>query len=154
MLRLLILDPRFSHIIGVGVISLAGVVVNNAIVLIDYTNKLRSRGMDVQQAVISAGATRLRPVLLTAVTTVLGLLPMVTGISFDFHKMAMSFVSESTQWWQNMAIVVIFGLMIATFLTLIVVPTFYSLLASANERFQRLLDKIKGAYLQPSEGLS
>jgi multidrug efflux pump subunit AcrB len=138
---------------GVGVISLAGVVVNNAIVLIDYTNKLRSRGMNVQQAVISAGATRLRPVLLTAVTTVLGLLPMVTGVSFDFHKMAMSFVSESTQWWQNMAIVVIFGLMIATFLTLIVVPTFYSLLASANERFQSLLDKIKGAYLQPSEDL-
>jgi multidrug efflux pump subunit AcrB len=139
---------------GVGVISLAGVVVNNAIVLIDYTNKLRRRGLNVHQAVISAGATRLRPVLLTAVTTVLGLLPMVTGVSFDFHKMAMSFVSESTQWWQNMAIVVIFGLMIATFLTLIVVPTFYSLLASANERFQRLLDKIKGVYLQPTEYLS
>ena len=139
---------------GVGVISLAGVVVNNAIILIDYTNKLRSRGMNVQQAVISAGATRLRPVLLTAVTTVLGLLPMVTGVSFDFHKMAMSFVSESTQWWQTMAIVVIFGLMIATFSTLIVVPTFYSLLDSANERFQRLLDKITGAYLQPSEDLS
>jgi multidrug efflux pump subunit AcrB len=138
---------------GVGVISLAGVVVNNAIVLIDYTNKLRSRGMNVHQAVISAGATRLRPVLLTAVTTVLGLLPMVTGVSFDFHKMAMSFVSESTQWWQNMAIVVIFGLMIATFLTLIVVPTFYSLLASANERFQLLLNKIKGVYWQPSEDL-
>jgi multidrug efflux pump subunit AcrB len=131
---------------GVGVISLAGVVVNNAIVLIDYINKLRSRGMNVQQAVIAAGATRLRPVLLTAVTTVLGLLPMVTGVSFDFHKMAMSFVSESTQWWQNMAIVVIFGLMIATFLTLIVVPT-------ANERFQRLLNKTKEVYLQPSEDL-
>ncbi len=138
---------------GVGVISLAGVVVNNAIVLIDYTNKLRKRGMSVHQAVISAGATRLRPVLLTAVTTVLGLLPMVTGVSFDFHKMTMSFVSESTQWWQNMAIVVIFGLMIATFLTLIVVPAFYSLLASANERFQRFLNKIRGEYWQPSEDI-
>jgi predicted RND superfamily exporter protein len=63
----------------------------------------------------------------------------------------MSFVSESTQWWQNMAIVVIFGLMLATFLTLIVVPTFYSLLASANEGFQRLLDKIKRDYWQPTE---
>jgi multidrug efflux pump subunit AcrB len=139
---------------GVGVISLAGVVVNNAIVLIDYTNKLRTRGMSTHQAVISAGATRLRPVLLTAVTTVLGLLPMVTGVSFDFHKMTMSFVSESTQWWQNMAIVVIFGLLIATFLTLIVVPTFYSLLASANESFQRFLHKFRGGYWRPTEDLS
>ncbi len=111
---------------GVGVISLAGVVVNNAIVLIDYTNKLRQRGMALQEAVIAAGATRLRPVLLTAVTTVLGLLPMVTGVSIDFHNMTISFISESTQWWQNMAIVVIFGLVIATFLTLVVVPILYS----------------------------
>ena len=95
---------------GVGVISLAGVVVNNAIVLIDYVNKLRQRGMEIRDAVISAGATRLRPVLLTAITTVLGLLPMVTGVSYDFHKMSISLVSASTQWWQNMAIVVIFGL--------------------------------------------
>jgi multidrug efflux pump subunit AcrB len=64
---------------GVGVISLAGVVVNNAIVLIDYINKLRDRGMEVREAVIAAGATRLRPVILTAITTILGLLPMVTG---------------------------------------------------------------------------
>ncbi len=123
---------------GVGVISLAGVVVNNAIVLIDYTNKLRQRGMDVQSAVVAAGATRLRPVLLTAVTTVLGLLPMVTGISFDFHKMTMSFISESTQWWQNMAIVVIFGLLVATFLTLVVVPTLYAMLASLKKKTHRL----------------
>ncbi|KPJ78926.1 MAG: acriflavin resistance protein [Deltaproteobacteria bacterium SG8_13] len=123
---------------GVGVISLAGVVVNNAIVLIDYTNKLCSRGMDYQSAVVAAGATRLRPVLLTAVTTVLGLLPMVTGVSFDFHKMTMSFISESTQWWQNMAIVVIFGLMVATFLTLVVVPTLYAMLASLKEKSRGL----------------
>ena len=116
----------------------------------EWTDRFEGRLLK-HQAVISAGATRLRPVLLTAVTTVLGLLPMVTGVSFDFHKMALSFVSESTQWWQNMAIVDIFGLMIATFLTLIVVPTFYSLLASANERFQHLFIKIKGVYLQPSE---
>ena len=123
---------------GVGVISLADVVVNNAIVLIDYTNKLRSRGMDYQQAVVAAGATRLRPVLLTAVTTVLGLLPMVTGVSFDFHQMTMSIISESTQWWQNMAIVVIFGLMVATFLTLVVVPTLYAMLASLKEKTRSL----------------
>jgi len=88
-------------------------------------------------------------VLLTAVTTVLGLLPMVTGVSFDFHKMAMSFISESTQWWQNMAIVVIFGLMIATFLTLVVVPTLYSLLASLKESTRRLGHRISGTYQTP-----
>ncbi len=110
---------------GVGVISLAGVVVNNAIVLIDYTNKLLERGYALREAVIAAGATRLRPVILTAITTILGLIPMVTGISFDFHELAISWVSESSQWWRSMAVVVIFGLIVATFLTLIVVPTLY-----------------------------
>ncbi len=110
---------------GVGVISLAGVVVNNAIVLLDYTNKLLERGYVLKKAVISAGATRLRPVILTAITTILGLIPMVTGISYDFHNFTISWVSESSQWWRSMAIVVIFGLIVATFLTLVVVPTLY-----------------------------
>ena len=136
---------------GVGVISLAGVVVNNAIVLIDYTNKLRQRGMPLADAVIAAGATRLRPVVLTAVTTILGLLPMVTGVSFDFHEMTLSFVSESTQWWQNMAIVVIFGLLVATFLTLVVVPTLYAMLASLNEWIQQRTLKRRLPALQPVE---
>lgn len=136
---------------GVGIISLAGVVVNNAIVLIDYTNKLIDRGMAITDAVVAAGATRLRPVILTAITTVLGLLPMVTGISFDFHKMSMSYVSESTQWWQSMAIVVIFGLMIATVLTLVVVPTLYSLLESTKVAVAALIKKIKVFYWKPFE---
>ncbi|PIE63856.1 MAG: acriflavin resistance protein [Desulfobacterales bacterium] len=127
-LGLMLFKQPFGIIMtGVGVISLAGVVVNNAIVLIDYTNKLLERGFELKDAVISAGATRLRPVLLTAVTTILGLIPMVTGISFDFHIMAISWVSESSQWWRSMAVVVIFGLIVATFLTLLVVPTLYYL---------------------------
>jgi multidrug efflux pump subunit AcrB len=134
---------------GVGVISLAGVVVNNAIVLIDYTNRLRERGMAIKDAVISAGATRLRPVLLTAVTTILGLIPMITGVSFDFHKGAMSWVSESSQWWQSMAIVVVFGLIVATFLTLVVVPTLYYLTERATTRLSRLKEKIHQFYWKP-----
>ncbi len=134
---------------GVGVISLAGVVVNNAIVLIDYTNRLRERGMAIKDAVISAGATRLRPVLLTAVTTILGLIPMITGISFDFHKGAMSWVSESSQWWQSMAIVVVFGLIVATFLTLVVVPTLYYLMERTGTRLTRFKDKINQLYWKP-----
>jgi multidrug efflux pump subunit AcrB len=125
-LGLTVLNSPFGIIMtGVGVISLAGVVVNNGIVLIDYINKLRQRGFELRDAVVAAGATRLRPVLLTAVTTILGLLPMVTGVSYDFRKLAISWVSESSQWWRSMAIVVIFGLMVATFLTLVVVPVLY-----------------------------
>jgi multidrug efflux pump len=154
-LGLTVLRSPFGIIMsGVGVISLAGVVVNNAIVLIDYANKLRQRGMKITEAVISAGATRLRPVLLTAITTILGLLPMVTGVSFDFHKMSISLVSSSTQWWQNMAIVVIFGLMIATFLTLVVVPVLYSLLATMNEKVPSLIAKIKQLYWKPLERIT
>ncbi|VVS95203.1 efflux RND transporter permease subunit [Desulfoluna spongiiphila] len=115
---------------GVGVISLAGVVVNNAIVLIDYTNKLRESGMETSDAIVAAGATRLRPVMLTAVTTVLGLIPMVTGVSINFRERSISTLSETSQYWQSMSIVVIFGLIIATALTLVVVPTLYSLLAT------------------------
>ncbi|MFH1745525.1 MAG: efflux RND transporter permease subunit [Planctomycetota bacterium] len=115
---------------GVGVISLAGVVVNNAIVLLDYTRLLQRRGLDLISATIQAGATRLRPVLLTAATTILGLIPMAIGVSYDFHKMVWVTRSESSQWWSSMAIAVIFGLAFATLLTLVVLPTLYVSLAS------------------------
>ncbi len=128
---------------GVGVISLAGVVVNNGIVLIDYINKLRERGMGVRQAVVSAGATRLRPVILTAITTILGLLPMITGVSFDFHNLAISWVSESSQMWRSMAIVVAFGLMVATFLTLLVVPTLYSFFEDLAEMKKSVIARLR-----------
>jgi len=151
-LGLTFLELPFGIIMsGVGVISLAGVVVNNAIVLIDYTNKLRERGMALKDAVVAAGATRLRPVLLTAVTTILGLLPMVTGVSFDFHTFSMTYVSESTQWWRSMAIVVIFGLGIATVLTLVVVPVLYALFASLKTRTAEIVFKIRAFYWKPFE---
>ena len=134
---------------GVGVISLAGVVVNNAIVLLDYTNKLRERGHALKEAVVSAGATRLRPVLLTAITTILGLIPMVTGISYDFHTWSMAWVSESSMWWKSMANVVIFGLFVATFLTLIVVPTIYYLFARFADNRQYVVQRIKSLYWKP-----
>lgn len=149
-LGLMLFKSPFGIIMtGVGVISLAGVVVNNAIVLIDYTNRLRQRGMELKDAVIAAGATRLRPVLLTAVTTILGLIPMITGISFDFHKGAISWVSESSQWWQSMAIVVVFGLIVATFLTLVVVPTLYFLIEKMATSRLTFTKKIKELYWKP-----
>ncbi|MEN8244719.1 MAG: efflux RND transporter permease subunit [Thermodesulfobacteriota bacterium] len=134
---------------GVGVISLAGVVVNNAIVLIDYTNRLHSRGMRFRDAVVAAGCTRLRPVLLTAITTILGLLPMVTGVAYNFRKLEVSWVSESTQWWSSMASAVIFGLALATILTLIVVPTLYALIHTTSLAFSRWLKAVSRAYWAP-----
>jgi multidrug efflux pump len=125
---LLVTGTAFGIIMtGIGVISLAGVVVNNAIVLIDYYNQLLARGMRSRDALVQAGITRFRPVMLTAITTLLGLIPMATGISFDFKKFAWDIGSESTQWWGPMAVAVIFGLSVATLLTLVVVPVLCSL---------------------------
>jgi multidrug efflux pump subunit AcrB len=133
---LLIFDKPFGVIMtGIGVISLAGVVVNNAIVLLDYTRKLQQRGLDIVEASIRAGMTRLRPVLLTAGTTVLGLVPMATGYGIDFKKMAFLTRSESSQWWSGMATAVIFGLGFATVLTLVVVPSLYVTLYRLAARF-------------------
>ena len=128
-LGLLVMRQSFSVIMtGMGVISLAGVVVNNAIVLLDYTNLLRQRGRSCREAIIEAGCTRFRPVMLTAITTILGLVPMATGISYNFRKLYWEIGSESAQWWGSMATAVIFGLVVATTLTLFVVPNCYSLL--------------------------
>jgi multidrug efflux pump subunit AcrB len=132
---LLITGTAFGIIMtGIGVISLAGVVVNNAIVLIDYINQLIDRGISSTEALIRAGSVRFRPVMLTAITTILGLFPMATGISFDFRKLAFDIGGESSQWWGPMAVAVIFGLGFATLLTLIVVPVLCSLAHSLRKR--------------------
>ena len=125
---LLVTNTAFGIIMtGIGVISLAGVVVNNAIVLIDYINQLLARGLASTEALLRAGSVRFRPVMLTAITTILGLLPMATGVSLDFRKMALDIGGESSQWWGPMAVAVIFGLGFATLLTLILVPVLCSL---------------------------
>ncbi|MFA9393955.1 MAG: efflux RND transporter permease subunit [Halodesulfovibrio sp.] len=126
---------------GVGVISLAGVVVNNAIVLIDYFEQLRAKGMKTREALVKAGLTRFRPVLLTAITTILGLLPMAVGISFDFFTFSFITKSDSTEWWSPMAVAVIFGLFVATMLTLLVVPVLCSLKEGAKARWEKLTNK-------------
>ena len=119
---------------GIGVISLAGIVVNNGIVLLDYTRQLERRGLDVVSATVEAGVTRLRPVLLSAVTNFVGLVPMALGISFDFHTFAWSTKSSSSQWWNNMAVVMIFGLSFGTILTLVVVPSLYVMVSRIAAR--------------------
>ncbi|MCB0635955.1 MAG: efflux RND transporter permease subunit, partial [Lewinella sp.] len=144
---------------GVGIISLAGVVVNNAIVLIDYINLLIRRRQDeqdlenmyeldrndIRESIVKGGATRLRPVLLTAITTVLGLVPLAVGFNFDFFSLITDldpniFIGgDNTAVWGPMAWTVIYGLTFATFLTLVVVPVMYWLFYRVQLRFRRLL---------------
>jgi len=125
---LLVFHMPFGIIMsGIGVISLAGVVVNNAIVLLDAVRQQQERGLSVRDAVISAGMIRFRPVLLTAITTILGLLPMALKLNIDFLNFTYQYNTESSQLWQSMAVAIIFGLLVATVLTLGVVPTLYLL---------------------------
>jgi len=132
---LLVTGMAFGIIMtGIGAISLAGVVVNNAIVLIDCYNQHRAQGLSCREALIEAGLIRFRPVMLTAITTILGLLPMAVGVSFDFRKFQLDVGSESSQWWGPMAVAVIFGLAVATLLTLVVVPVLCSLADSLKSR--------------------
>ncbi len=134
-LGLLLTGKPFGIIMtGIGVISLAGVVVNNAIVLIAYVNQLRAQGIALDEALLRAGTVRFRPVMLTAVTTILGLLPMAIGVSFDFRSFGWEIGGESAQWWGPMAVAVIFGLSVSTLLTLIVVPVLYSLSQTVSIR--------------------
>ncbi len=142
MWGLLICGMRFGVIMtGVGVISLAGIVVNNSIVLIDCIQQRRAEGLDVREAIIVAGRLRLRPVLLTAITTILGLVPMAVGYSIDFQNWPPRIImgAESSQWWAPMAVAVIFGLALATILTLVLVPVMFSIVSSTVQAFGRML---------------
>lgn len=127
-LGLLIFQKPFGVVMsGIGVISLAGIIVNNNIVLIDTYNVLRRKGMQSYEAILRTGAQRLRPVLLTTVTTVLGLAPMVMEMNIDLVNRSIEFGGPSTQWWSQLATAVAGGLTFATLLTLILTPCMLSL---------------------------
>ncbi|NNG04046.1 MAG: efflux RND transporter permease subunit [Inquilinus sp.] len=115
---------------GIGVIALAGIVVNNNIVLIDTFDRLRETTDDAMDAIMRTGAQRLRPVLLTTVTTILGLTPMVARTNIDFITREVSFGAPSTQWWVSLSTAIVFGLSFATVLTLVVTPS--ALMVRAN----------------------
>ncbi len=142
-LGLIIFGLPFGIIMtGIGVISLAGVAVNNAIVLIDFIEvRYKRDGLSRRDSIIDAGVTRLRPVVLTTVTTIIGLIPLAIGLNIDFLGVLTAldpnfFVGgEQSQWWFSLCIAVIFGLAFATVLTLIVVPVMYSLADSLRTWF-------------------
>ena len=140
MLGLVVCGLPFGIIMtGIAVISLAGIVVNNGIVLLDFARQLQNQGMGLVEATVEAGVTRLRPVLLSAATNFVGLIPMAIGVSYDFHTLSWATKSESTQWWRNMSIAIIFGLSLTTVLTLVVVPSLYVMLNHASLRVRRAL---------------
>ncbi|MEN8192851.1 MAG: efflux RND transporter permease subunit [Bacteroidota bacterium] len=128
---------------GVGIISLAGVVVNNNIVLIDYINILRKRGIPANQAALKAGVRRFRPVTLTAITTILGLIPLTFGFGFDIYTFAFESGGADSGFWRPMGVAVIFGLMFGTILTLVVVPVMYSVFTDAPAVFRNLWRRFK-----------
>ncbi|AYV20966.1 Multidrug resistance protein MdtB [Vibrio mediterranei] len=120
---LLIFQRPFGIIMsGIGVIALAGIVVNNNIVLIDTYNQLLKRGLDKRDAILRTGVQRLRPVLLTTVTTILGLMPMVLEMNVDIINQKIEFGAPSTQWWSQLATAIAGGLAFATVLTLVLTP--------------------------------
>lgn len=146
---------------GIGIISLAGIVVNNGIVLIDYIDLLRKRKIKEKElgegqylssneeidCISQAGKTRLRPVLLTAITTVLGLMPLAVGMNFNFFTLFsefnphLSFGGDSTSFWGPMSWTVIFGLTVATFLTLIIAPVMFRLSTQIEHLIYRMFPK-------------
>jgi multidrug efflux pump subunit AcrB len=125
---------------GIGVISLAGIVVNNAIVLCDFIVQLREQGVEKTTAVVRAGKLRFRPVMLTTVTTILGLIPLTLGLNIGFFDGTFEYGAESSQWWGPMGVAVIFGLGVATILTLVVVPVTYHTL----DEFSGMLATVPG----------
>ena len=123
LLGLIVTGRPFGVVMGgIGVIALAGIVVNNNIVLIDAYNDLKKSGQSPMEAALRTGAQRLRPVILTSVTTALGLMPMVIGLNLNFFTREIVYGAPSTQWWTELSSAIAGGLVIATVLTLIVTP--------------------------------
>jgi multidrug efflux pump len=134
-LGLLIFQKPFGIVMsGIGVIALAGIVVNNNIVLIDTYNILRKEGVPAMEAILRTGAQRLRPVLMTTVTTILGLLPMVAEVNIDFIGRNVDIGGPSTEWWSQLATAVAGGLAFATVLTLVLTPCMLALKVKRDER--------------------
>ncbi|EPC01251.1 acriflavin resistance protein [Litchfieldella anticariensis FP35 = DSM 16096] len=123
LLGLLVNGQPFGIVmVGMGIIALAGIVVNNNIVLIDTYNHLRREGLSAPEAALEAGSVRLRPVLLTAITTVLGLMPMVLSINVNLFTPSLGIGAPSTQWWTQLSSAIAGGLTFATGLTLLLTP--------------------------------
>ena len=143
LLGLLITAQPFGVVmVGLGIIALAGIVVNNNIVLIDTYNRMRHKGLDAISAALETGRLRLRPVFLTAFTTVLGLMPMVLAMNIDLINRTISFGAPATQWWTQLASAIAGGLSFATLLTLVLTPCLLVLGEQTSDRLRGMTKKI------------
>jgi multidrug efflux pump subunit AcrB len=139
LLGFMLFGKTFSVIMsGVGIIALAGIVVKNGILLIEFTDELIGRGYELKEAIIEAGSTRLTPVLLTAASAVLGLIPLALGLTVDFGAMFVDLNpvvhtgGDSAVFWNILAWTIIYGLTFSTIHTLVIVPCMYYI----NERLK------------------
>ena len=148
IIGLIVHDRPFGIIMtGVGTVALAGIVVNNAIVMLDYVIKLRKKGYQRNEAMILAAAVRFRPVVLTAVTTVLGLVPIAIGMDIDFSRESIIlFGAASASFWKSMALAIMYGLGVTTLLTLFLLPALYSLVEGGKERLRGLFSRKEIVY--------
>lgn len=125
---------------GMGIIAVAGVVVKNGIIIIDYIDNRVASGMDKMEAIVQAGATRLTPVLLTAMSTILGLLPLAIGLNFNFTSFftrldpQVYIGGDNAAFWNPLSMTIIFGLSFATVLTLVVVPAMYAIVYARKKK--------------------
>lgn len=139
LLGLLLNGQSFGIVmVGMGIIALAGIVVNNNIILIDTYNQMRREGKEAYEAALETGCLRLRPVLLTAITTVLGLMPMVLGVNVDLLTPSLGLGAPSTQWWTQLSSAIAGGLTFATVLTLLLTPALLVLGERAGQKLRRL----------------
>jgi multidrug efflux pump len=137
MLGLLVMGQAFGVVMaGIGVIANAGVIVNNNIVLIDTYDRLRREGVAAYDAIVETCRERARPVVLTATTAILGVLPIAFGMNIEFLAREITVGAPATQWWINLSTAIVFGLGFATVLTLVVTPA--ALMAIENLRSLRL----------------
>ncbi len=129
MIGLMVTNTPFGIVMtGVGIIALGGIVVRNAILLLDFQKVLvREEGLSRDEALVKAGLIRMRPIFLTASTTILGILPLASGVDFDWRSFSWVIGGQNSVFWRPMGVAIIFGLMFSTFLTLVIVPVIYSL---------------------------
>jgi multidrug efflux pump len=150
---LIVTGQPFSVVMtGVGIIALAGTVVQNNIVLIDTYDQYRTQAVSDFDAILRTGADRLRPVLLTALNTVLGLVPLSLGMNIDLLTREVTFNAPATQWWIQIATAIVFGLGFATVLTLVVTPS--ALMVQANVRRWREERQLRRAGPSPLSGIA
>ncbi len=148
LLGLMVMGQAFGVVMtGIGVIANAGVIVNNNIVLIDTYDRLRREGVAAYEAILETCRERARPVVLTAVTAILGVLPIAFGVNIEFMAREITVGAPSTQWWINLSTAIVFGLGFATLLTLIVTPAALMAIEQLAQRRRRWAAAIRGRML-------